>query len=179
MYHVVFDEAFRHDDGVFVVVPVPRHERDGDVLSQSQIAVFHRRSVGQNLSDFDLIADFDDRHLVDAGSRVGTGEFLQDVFFFDFLFAVFDDDLPRIDISDGAVCFRHDRRARVFRDVVFQSGSHIRRMRFQQRKRLTLHVRAHQGTVRIVVFQKRNTRRSDGNDLFRRDVDIVDFFFLR
>jgi hypothetical protein len=38
-----------------------------------------------------------------------------------------------------------------------------------QRHRLTLHVRAHQGAVRVVVLEERDQRRRDADDLLRRD----------
>ena len=39
---------------------------------------------------------------------------------------------------------------------------------------MTLHVRSHQSAVRIVVFEERNHRRGDGDDLLRRNVHVVD-----
>ena len=44
----------------------------------------------------------------------------------------------------------------------------------QERHRLTLHVGAHEGTVRVVMLQERNHRGGDGDHLARRDVDVVD-----
>ena len=40
---------------------------------------------------------------------------------------------------------------------------------------MTLHVCTHQRTVRVIVFQERNQCGSNGNQLFRRYVDKVDF----
>ena len=48
------------------------------------------------------------------------------------------------------------------------------RLRAQQRYRLALHVRSHQGTVGIVVFQEGDQSRCHRDKLFRRNIDIVD-----
>ena len=43
-----------------------------------------------------------------------------------------------------------------------------------KRHRLTLHVRTHQRAVGVVVFEERDQRRGDRNELFRRDVHVLD-----
>jgi hypothetical protein len=48
----------------------------------------------------------------------------------------------------------------------------------QQRHRLPLHVRAHQGAVGVVVLEERNQRSGDANGLLRRDVDVADLVSL-
>ncbi len=108
----------------------------------------------------------DDRPLVDAGAGVGTAEFLQIInTLFAFIFG--DDDFIRIHIGDDPVAGADAGAAGVPRNAVLHAGSDIRRMRIQQRHSLTLHVRAHQGTGSIVVFQEWDTGGCDGNDLFR------------
>ena len=44
----------------------------------------------------------------------------------------------------------------------------------EQRNSLTLHVRAHQGTVRVVVRQERDHRGRDGDHHTRGNVDVID-----
>ena len=53
-------------------------------------------------------------------------------------------------------------------------GADERRLRDHQRHRLPLHVRAHQGAVRVVVLEERDQRRRDRDDLRRRDVHVLD-----
>ena len=50
----------------------------------------------------------------------------------------------------------------------------MRALRLEQRHRLALHVRTHQGAVGIVVFQERDERGRDGDELLGRDVHVVD-----
>ncbi len=50
-----------------------------------------------------------------------------------------------------------------------------RGIRLQQRNRLALHVRAHQGPVGVVVLQEGDQRGRNRDDLLGRDVHVVDF----
>ena len=67
----------------------------------------------------------------------------------------------------------HDH-TRVTGRLLFNTGRDQRTLGLDQRHRLTLHVRTHQGSVGIVVLKERNERRSDRNNLNRADADIVD-----
>ena len=51
-----------------------------------------------------------------------------------------------------------------------------RRLGGKQRNSLALHVRAHQGTVGVIVLQERNHGRRDGDHHLRAHVDVVDIF---
>ena len=62
------------------------------------------------------------------------------------------------------------QRARVLGGAVLHAGADDRRFRTEQRHGLTLHVRAHQRAVRVVVLEERNQRRRDRDDLLRRNV---------
>ena len=65
--------------------------------------------------------------------------------------------------------------AGVARGDAFHAGADERSFGNKQRNGLTLHVRAHQSAVRIVMLEERNQRSGDGHELLRRDVDVVDF----
>ena len=71
---------------------------------------------------------------------------------------------------------RGNRHAGIAGNDAFHAGADQRRVVLQQRHGLTLHVRAHQGAVGVVVFKERDQRRGDRNDLLRRNVDEIDFF---
>ena len=72
-----------------------------------------------------------------------------------------DDDAGRVDLLDHAVAPRHDGDARVARDDPLHAGADERRVGAQQRHRLALHVRAHEGAVGVVVLEERDQRRGD------------------
>ena len=47
---VVLDHPLADQDGVFVVVAFPRHERDEHVLAERELALIRRRAVGEDLA---------------------------------------------------------------------------------------------------------------------------------
>ena len=62
----------------------------------------------------------------------------------------------------------------IARDDRLHAGADERRVGAHQRHRLTLHVRAHERPVGVVVLKERDQRRGDRNELLRRDVHVVD-----
>ncbi len=54
------------------------------------------------------------------------------------------------------------------------AGADERRLGAHQRHRLTLHVRAHERAVRVVVLEERHERRGHAHHLVRRDVHQLD-----
>ena len=85
------------------------------------------------------------------------------------------DDAFGIDRIDDSVAARQHHRARIARGNAFHPRPHNRSLRPQQRHRLTLHVRAHQRAVGVVVFEERHQRGSHRNQLLRADVHVVHF----
>ena len=85
-----------------------------------------------------------------------------------------DDDARRVDALDDAVALGDDADARVTRELAFHARADVRRVRADERNGLTLHVRAHERAVRVVVLEERNERRGDGHHLVRRDVHELD-----
>ena len=58
--------------------------------------------------------------------------------------------------------------------TALHAGADERRLGAQQRHRLALHVRAHEGAVRVVVLEERDQRRRDRDELVRRHVHELD-----
>ncbi len=127
----------------------------------------------------DRVAHFHQRALVDAGVLVATLELAQTVDVnagiarFQVVRRAHNDPFG-IDLVDDARPLRHDRRAGISCHDLFDAGAHERCVGLQQRHRLALHVRTHQGTVGVVVFQKRDQRGGDRHKLLWRDVDQID-----
>ena len=86
-----------------------------------------------------------------------------------------DFDSGRIDVFHFPGAIGLDHHAGVFGDLCFHPGSDNRRFGDQQRYRLPLHVRTHQGPVGVIVFKKRNQPGGHTNHLCRRDVHVADF----
>ena len=72
-----------------------------------------------------------------------------------------------------AVPLGDDQRAGVAGDLLLQAGADERRLRPEQRHRLALHVRAHQGAVGVVVLEERDQGGGRADDLVRRDVHVL------
>ena len=127
---------------------------------------------------FDFISDFDQRTLIDRGGLVRALE-LQKVVYINArfgqvcLFRRANNDALGVNLLDNTVAFRGHGCARVNGHNALHAGPDQRRFSLQQRHSLTHHVRSHQSTVRIVIFQKRDERGSNRNELFWRDVDEV------
>ena len=75
--------------------------------------------------------------------------------------------------TDAGLLGDHDV-AGVDRGAELHAGADERRLGLQQRDRLALHVRAHQGAVGVVVLEERDQRGRHRHDLLRRDVHVVD-----
>ena len=119
------------------------------------------------------------RTLVDAGVLVGALELAQTIDVDAGLRRIgllrgADNDTRRVDLIDDAGAARGDRGAGIARHDLFHAGADERRLGLDQRHGLTLHVRAHQRAVGVVVLEERDQRRGDRHELLRRHVDVVD-----
>ena len=170
---IVFDQRLADDDGVLVVVAFPTHEADQEVLSESQLAIFGRRTVGEGVAFSDDITLADDGVLVNASPLVGADKLDQrevvDLFFF-VHHAHTGTGGGHYDAIHGGV----DHLAAVSCDASLHAGPHERSLRADQRHGLALHVRTHKGAVGVVVFEERNQGGRDTGDLHGRNVHEFD-----
>ena len=177
---VVLDDVFRDQDRIFEVQTIPWHEGHGHVLAQRQFTQVGRCAVGDHVALGNTVAHLHDRTLVDVGVLVRTGVLDQvvdvDAHFTSLRFVIVDanHDTARIDVIDDTATQGLHGGARVDRNGAFDTGTDQRFFRTQARHGLALHVGAHQCTVRIIVFEERNQRGSDGNDLAWRHVHVLD-----
>src|SRR5579859_6281314 len=176
--HVFRNDPLIDEDRVFEVVAIPRHERDEHVPAERQLAELGRRAVGDDVAGLNHVTDPDQRTLGDAGVLVRALE-LQQIVDVDaggrrIALERPDDDTGRIDLIDHAGTLGHDGDARVAGHGLFHAGADQRRLGPDQRHGLTLHVRAHERAVRVVVLEERDQRRGHGHELLRRHVDEVD-----
>ena len=159
---VFFEEALIDENRVLEVVAAPRHEGHGHILAQSQFPAFSRRPIGQYLPLHHPLPRQYHRLLVKAGVLVRLFVFEQSIHPDTGLKAV----STRLVIANNypvGVGLLHDTTARrkqtgpgVAGHVFFHSGPNQRGAIAQQGHSLTLHVRAHEGAVGIVVLQKGN-----------------------
>ena len=88
------------------------------------------------------------------------------------------DDALGVDLIHDAVALAEHHRAGIASGDALHAGADQRSFAADQRNGLALHVGTHQGAVGVVVFQERNQAGSDGNELLRRDVDVIDFIAM-
>ena len=183
---VLFDELFADEDGVFKVVTAPWHEGDEHVAAKSEFAAIGARAVGQHLPLLHAVARANERLLADAGVLVRALELREQVNVRAHFAAEHaglvgldaHDDALGVNLIDDAVAAANDDRAGITRGDAFHAGADERSFALDQRHGLALHVRSHQRAVRVVVLKEWNQAGSDGDELLRRNVDVVDFFAI-
>ena len=174
--HIVTHHLFVEQHGVLVVIAFPGHEADEGVLAEGDLAVAGRGAVGDDVVLLDMLTGADDRALIDAGALVGTGKLDH---FIDIGLAVVvaaHHDGVRRGGNDGARRLGKHANAGVDARFVFHARADDRGLGLEQRHSLTLHVRAHQSAVGVIVFQKRDHGSCHGHDHLRRNVHVVDLF---
>ena len=177
---VFLDNTLGNEDGVFEVVAVPRHERYAHVLAQRQFTEIGGRTVSQHVAALNRLTQRNTRHLVDTGVLVRAGVFGQvvdvDACFarVHLVFVNFDNDTGRIHVLNSTATFSNRSYTGVNGNSTFHTGTNQRLISAQSRNRLTLHVRTHQCTVGVIVFQERDQGRTDGNHLLSGNVHVVD-----
>ena len=179
---VLADKALIDDDGVLVVVPLPRHISGEDITSQGELTTLSGEALGEDLSGSDAIALHDDRALIDGGTlvrpaplgEVVLGHLVSEA---DKLLVlgvvVADADRIGIDILDHAIPLGHHLRAAIAHHRSLETSAYDRRLSVEERHSLAHHVTTHEGTVRIIVIKEGDQCGSDGADLHRRYVDEV------
>src|SRR5687767_2189544 len=142
-------QTFRDQDSIFEIAAFPRKECHNDVLTKSQLTALRGGGVGNNIALLDPLPLHNRRTLIDTGALIGALILAQLVganaaSFFN---------------RDGVA--RHRRYftiglsdynlTRIQRSMIFHTRGNQWDFRADQWDSLCLHVRAHQGAVRIVV----------------------------
>src|SRR6185369_8979608 len=180
---ILLHHLFRDQDRVFEVVAAPWHESDQDVSSERQLAVVRARTVGDDLTLHNAVALLHDRTLVDTGVLVGAlelrqliniaADFTRQLHRVMLAFHAHDDALGIDRIDDAGTASQNDG-SRIAGSHAFHTGADDRRLRTEKRHGLTLHVRAHECAVSVIVLEERYQRGSDRYELLRANVDVVD-----
>ena len=170
--HVLLNQPAGQDDRVLVVVTLPGHDRDQQVAAQRHLAVLGARTVGDDLAGLHPLPGVHDRLLVGAGAVVGPVELAHPVAVPGAVVGHHGDVVGR-NLLHHTGFVGDDNVTGVDRGAQFHTGAHQGRLAAHQRDGLTLHVRAHQRAVGIVVLQERDHGRGDRHHLARRDVHEV------
>ena len=161
---VIAHDALGNEDRVLEVITIPRHEGDERVLAEREFAQLRRGTVSNDIALLDEIAFLHQRPLIDAGRLVRTLELLQVIDVdarlrrIGFLRCA-DNDTRGVDLIDNAGPSGCDGGTGVARHHILKAGADKRRLWAKQRHGLPLHVRTHQGAVRVVILEERHERR--------------------
>ena len=139
----------------------PGHEPDQRILAERKLSAGGGRSVRNDVSRSDSLALLHNGSLIDAGSLIAPDELLQAVGI-PGIVVIPDYNLLGCGAFHYAVFLGQHADAGVHRGLALHSRTDNRRLRNQQRHCLTLHVRTHQGAVRVVILQERNHGGRDG-----------------
>ena len=176
---IFLNHTLGNEDGVFEVVTVPRHERYAHVLTKRQFTEVGGRTVCQHVAALNWLTQRYTRHLVDTGVLVRTGVFGQvinvDTCFtrVHLVFVNFDNDTGGIHVLNSTATFSNRSNTGVNGNSTFHTGTNQRLISTQSWNGLTLHVRTHQCTVGVIVFQERDQGRTDGYYLLGGYVHVV------
>ena len=111
--------------------------------------------------------------LIDAGALVAPQE-LQEPVLIQLARVGLDADPLRGHAGDDAGAGGDHDLAGVARGALLHARADDRRLGLEERDGLTLHVRAHEGAVRVVVLEERDQGGRDGDDLLRAHVHVLD-----
>ena len=170
--HVLFNQTAGEDDRVLVVVALPRHDGDQQVLAKCHLAVLRTRTVGDHLAGFDPLTGVDDRALISARAVVGTVELAHPVAETSAVIGHHGDVIGR-NLFHHTGFRRNNDVTGVNRGAQLHTGAHQGCLTTHQRNRLALHVGTHQGAVGVVMLEERDHRRRDRHHLARRDVHEI------
>src|SRR5699024_6148047 len=123
-----------------------------NVLAKSQFTVGSGWTVSQYRTVFDTLTFGNTNNLVVRVALVGTLEFVERIVAGG-AFVFHDGDRVCSSLGYYTWCQCNGRIAGVNGDSFFHPGTTQWRLGFHERDSLTLHVSAHERTVRIVVFQ--------------------------
>ena len=176
---VFSNHALGDQDRVFEVVAVPRHEGDQHVLTDGDLAQISRCAVGHHVTLGQLVADLNDRTLMDVGVLVRTLvlDEVVDVYahFTCNRFGVVHahHDAGGVHVVDHTAAVSRDHRAGVDRGNALDTRADQWLFRAQHRHSLTRHVGTHQRAVGVIVLEEWHEGGSDRDDLRRRNVHVL------
>ncbi len=153
--YIVHYHLFRQQNRILVVITFPLHESNQRVLTKSKFSVRSRRTISDNFALFYMIALEYDRTLVVAVGLVRTLELSQNVLIPVTIIRL-DENVIRLCTLNNTCILSNNTDTRVNSCLWLHTGSNYRRLSCQKRYCLTLHVRSHQRTCRVIVLQEWN-----------------------
>ena len=161
--NVVLDESFGDNYRVLEVVSPPGHEGNQNVLPESELTSVGGLAVRYNVPGLHLLALLHEGPLVYTGVLVRSLELFKLVYVYPevegvggiYLFGVHPYHYPRaVHLLHNSSPLGHDDRVGVSGHLLLHARPYKRCLGQDERNRLPLHVRSHQGPVSVVVFEE-------------------------
>ena len=172
--NIILYESLAKENSILVVVAIPWHKRNEDILSKAKLTIVTAWTIRNQITRTEDLTKINLWTLRNTGSLVGADHVQQDVAVKLAARRLEDNFLAR-DTMHSSVTLCKNNSSRVNRGLALHASLDKRRRRANRWDCLTLHVRAHQSTVCVVVFQEWNHRRSDRNQLLWRNIDKLHF----
>ena len=171
--NIILHQSFTKKYSILVVITFPGHETNKRILSKSKLSTLSRRSICDYFAFFDMIAFEYNWSLVIAVGLIASHKLGQRIYRCCSII-ILDRNLigNRFFYSTCLLC--HNTYTRVNGCFCFHTRSNNWCLCCKKRHCLTLHVGTHQGTVCIVVLQKRNQCRSYREHHLRRYIHVIE-----
>ena len=169
-------------DGILIIVALPRHVSNKQVLAKCQFTCLGRVAFCQDITSLNTLSFLTDRTEVDGHILVGTTELGNTVFLhrrfeaYEVLFlctVVENTDCCSINIIHNTLALGSNHCAAVLTYLLLNAGTYNRSLGTEQGNCLAHHVTAHQCTVSIVMLQEGNQTSSDRGNLLRSNVHQI------
>ena len=176
---VLTNHAFVQYNSILIVIALPRHVSNQQVLTQCKLSVFGWITFCQNLTCSNALALLANRTEVNRHVLVGTAPFRDIIFFqcrleaYEFLLfrtVVQNTDSRCIHEFNHTVTLGSNLRTGIACQLTFDTSTYNRSFALQQRNSLTHHVWSHQCTVGVIMLQERNQRSCNRSNLLGRYV---------
>ena len=174
--------SFVEHDGVLVVISLPWHVSHEEVASERKLTSLSSVSLREDVALLHPLSLITDRMEVDGHILVRAAElwyfvFLQsgfEAYELLVLCAVVEDaDGCGINIVDDTVTFSYNHGARVLTHLLLYASAYDRSLSADERHSLSHHVRAHEGTVGVVMLEEWDKSGCDRCNLLRSDIHVV------
>ena len=168
---IILHDFFRNNNGIFVVVTIPRHICHAKIASYRKFTIIDRLSVSQDLSFCNFLSSEDTSPLMYDHSSIGNFESAKWICLF-FSVSINHRNMLCIDTNHFPISLCLDHISRTFTHHAFHTSTNDWRFRTHERHCLAHHVRTHFRASRIIVFKEWNEHCRFRHELLWRNIDM-------
>ena len=150
--NVILHQSLGKENRILVVISFPSHKADKRILSECNLSILRRGAVRNDITRLHMIMGIHNRLLIVTVTGVASNKLHQLILIVSAVFVSLYNNLCGRRQGNLTTVLRHHAGAGVHRRLIGHTGIHYCGFRGQKRNGLTLHVRSHERTVRIVVL---------------------------